>query len=75
MTIAKKETQWPALPYVSPSVWHWLALLQGRYDMTLNVSMEDIEARSIFSAIQDLGVKMETRTAPAKFIVVDKAEN
>ena len=48
--------------------------IEGRYDITLNASMTDIKSGSVFSAIEDLGLKLELRTAPAKFVVVDKAD-
>jgi uncharacterized protein (TIGR03435 family) len=48
--------------------------LAGRYDMILNASAEDIESGALVTAITDLGLKLETRRVPAKFIVVDKAE-
>ena len=47
--------------------------IQGEYDIPLRASMDDIKSGSISGAISDLGLKLETRTAPAKFIVVDKA--
>ncbi len=43
-------------------------------DISANASMEDLAAGSIASAIQDLGLRLETRTAPAKFIIIDKAD-
>ncbi len=48
--------------------------IAGEYDISVNVSMEDLAAGSIASAIQDLGLRLETRTAPAKFIIIDKAD-
>ena len=48
--------------------------LGGEYDITVNASMDDIRSGSISGAIQDLGLKLEKRTAPAKFITVDKAD-
>jgi uncharacterized protein (TIGR03435 family) len=47
--------------------------IQGRFDIALNVSMEDVRSGAILGAIRDLGLKLETRSAPARFIVVDKA--
>ena len=47
--------------------------IQGEYDIVVRASMDDIKAGSISSAIQDLGLKLETRMTPAKFIIVDKA--
>ena len=75
--------------------------LEGRYDLTLEISMEDMvgikrmaEARggpmhregeggpapdenpraSVFSAVRQLGLKLEPRKAPVDFIVVESAE-
>lgn len=47
--------------------------IQGEYDILVKASMDDIKAGSISGAIQDLGLKLESRTTPAKFVVVDKA--
>ena len=47
--------------------------IQGEYDILVRASMDDIKAGSISGAIQDLGLKLESRTVPAKFVVVDKA--
>ena len=47
--------------------------IQGEYDILVRASMDDIKAGSISGAIQDLGLKLESRTTPAKFVIVDKA--
>lgn len=46
----------------------------GRYDITLNASMADVKSGGVSGAIEDLGLKLVPRAAPAKFIVIDKAE-
>ncbi len=72
--------------------------IQGVFDITLNITMEDLSALrsrtlvpdanlesghsvperaasgSIFNAVQELGLKLETRRAPIKHLVVDGAE-
>jgi uncharacterized protein (TIGR03435 family) len=47
--------------------------IQGEFDITVNASMSELRSGSV-SAIQDLGLKLETRATQVKFIVVDKAE-
>jgi uncharacterized protein (TIGR03435 family) len=56
--------------------------IQGHFDITLNIPKEDLArmradnnlTSSIISAVQDLGLKIESRTEPAKFVVVEKAD-
>ena len=48
--------------------------LNGRYDIALYASMSEIQSVLIGRAIQQLGLRLETRNIPAKFIVVDKAD-
>jgi uncharacterized protein (TIGR03435 family) len=73
--------------------------IEGRYDVTLEISMEDLigmkrmaagmgamhgggdgpapegnPRASMFSAVQQLGLKLDPRKAPVDFLVVDKAE-
>jgi uncharacterized protein (TIGR03435 family) len=67
--------------------------IQGHFDITLNVTREDLAgiklpsngagpdvatennaSSSIFAAIQELGLKLESRKAPILHIVVDSAE-
>jgi uncharacterized protein (TIGR03435 family) len=48
--------------------------LNGRYDIALYSSMSEIQSALIGRAIQQLGLRIETRSIPAKFIVVDKAD-
>ena len=56
--------------------------IRGVFDITLNITMEDLghtvperaESGSIFSAVRELGLKLETRRAPIKHLVVDEAE-
>lgn len=47
--------------------------IDGSFDVTLNASMADIKSGQVFSAIEDLGLKFETRKVSDKFIVVDSA--
>jgi uncharacterized protein (TIGR03435 family) len=53
--------------------------VQGKYDITLHVAVADLTGMgandsSIFSAVQELGLKVESRSVPDKYVVVDKAE-
>jgi uncharacterized protein (TIGR03435 family) len=53
--------------------------LQGRYDFRLefapvNVQQADDSVPSIFSAVRQLGLRLEPRKVPAKMIVVDHVE-
>jgi len=72
--------------------------IQGAFDITLNITMEDLSALrsgtlasdanlesghtvperaasgSIFSAVQELGLKLEARRTPIKHLVIDAAE-
>jgi len=48
--------------------------IAGHYDFTVNISMADIKAGLTSGPVADLGLKLETRRAPAKFVVVDKAD-
>jgi uncharacterized protein (TIGR03435 family) len=53
--------------------------VQGKYDITLHVAVADLTGMrandaSIFSAVQELGLKVESRSVPDKFIVIDKAD-
>jgi uncharacterized protein (TIGR03435 family) len=71
--------------------------LQGRFDIALDVSVEDLAGMkkllsasgappdaaagvaesdapvSIFTAVQELGLKLESRTAPVRYLIVDHA--
>jgi uncharacterized protein (TIGR03435 family) len=53
--------------------------IQGKYDITLHVAVADLNGMgssesSIFNAVQELGLKVESRSVPDKFVVVDKAD-
>jgi uncharacterized protein (TIGR03435 family) len=52
--------------------------IQGKYDITLHASVADLTGMasetSIFSAVQELGLKLEARQIPDKFVVVDKGD-
>jgi uncharacterized protein (TIGR03435 family) len=67
--------------------------IQGRFDITLNVSMEDLAgirlppdgvgtdtlpesqaSSSVFAAMKDLGLRLDSRNAPIERIVVESAE-
>jgi uncharacterized protein (TIGR03435 family) len=46
--------------------------IKGSYDFRLNATLADLKSASaaLFTAIQDLGLTLETRTAPTKYLVV-----
>jgi len=53
--------------------------IQGKYDITLHVAVADLTGMgandsSIFSAVQELGLKVESRSVPDKYVVIDKAD-
>lgn len=53
--------------------------VEGKYDITLHVAVADLTGMgtndaSIFSAVQELGLKIESRSVPDKYVVVDKAD-
>jgi uncharacterized protein (TIGR03435 family) len=52
--------------------------IAGKYDITLHVSVADLTGMSsetsIFSAVQELGLKLDSRKVPDKFVVVDQAD-
>ena len=48
--------------------------LAGEYDITLNASMEAMNSGAVAPPIQDLGLRLESRTVSAKFLIVDKAD-
>jgi uncharacterized protein (TIGR03435 family) len=51
--------------------------IEGTYDFRLNLTITDLKAASpsIFTAIQDLGLTLESRTSTARYLIVDRAEN
>jgi uncharacterized protein (TIGR03435 family) len=60
--------------------------LQGTYDITLGIGMANLralqdaassdalETGSLFGAVADLGLRLERRSEPAKFVIVDRAD-
>ncbi len=46
--------------------------IQGHFNLTLNASMADIKSGSVSGVIEDLGLKLVSRPAPAKFVIIDK---
>ena len=53
--------------------------IQGRYDITLHVAVADLSGMgsgdaSLFSAVEEIGLKVEARKLPAPFIVVEKGQ-
>jgi uncharacterized protein (TIGR03435 family) len=50
--------------------------LSGKYDLSLKYAHDDSlgAAGSVFGALADLGLKLETRQAPAEVFVIDSAE-
>jgi uncharacterized protein (TIGR03435 family) len=48
--------------------------LDGDFDITVNVSMDDLRNGGARGAVQDLGMKLEPRTMSVKSIVVEKAD-
>jgi uncharacterized protein (TIGR03435 family) len=51
--------------------------IQGKYDITLHVAVADLNGtgsgdNSLFSAVEELGLKVEARKLPALFIVIEK---
>jgi uncharacterized protein (TIGR03435 family) len=48
--------------------------IEGHYDILLNASLNDVQSGSYSGAVEDLGLKLEKRAEPAKFIIVDKAD-
>ena len=47
--------------------------IEGHYDITLQASMADVEAGLVSGAVEDLGLRLERRAVPGKFVIVDKA--
>ena len=49
--------------------------VEGKYDISPEVSMKaSTPAPSIFSAVQKLGLKLDSRKAPLNILIVDAAE-
>jgi uncharacterized protein (TIGR03435 family) len=53
--------------------------VQGKYDITLHVAVADLTGMgandaSVFSAVQELGLKVESRSVPDTYVVIDKAD-
>jgi uncharacterized protein (TIGR03435 family) len=51
--------------------------LSDKYDLTLKYVRDDSpgsEGPSVFAALEDLGLKLETRTGPVQVLVIDSAE-
>jgi uncharacterized protein (TIGR03435 family) len=51
--------------------------LSGKYDLALKYVRADspgVDGPSVFAALEDLGLKLETRKAPAEVFVIDSAE-
>jgi len=52
--------------------------LWGKYDLILKYVRDDapsgVDGPSVFAALDDLGLKLETRTGPAEVFVIDSAE-
>jgi uncharacterized protein (TIGR03435 family) len=50
--------------------------IQGSYDFILNLPMADLKSspEAVSGAIRELGLKLETRNAPATYVVVENAE-
>jgi uncharacterized protein (TIGR03435 family) len=53
--------------------------VQGKYDITLHVAVADLTGMgandtSIFNAVQELGLKVESRSVPDKYVAIDKAD-
>ncbi len=48
--------------------------MDGEYDLTVNVSMDDLRNGGAKGAVEDLGLKLEPRTMSVKSIAVEKAD-